>query len=145
MQLSLELPQILRDLNSWWEPPHPVRPAPLPYRRRNVEELQRALRARRPLIQVLRGPRQVGKTTALYQVVEAELREGTPPREILLVRFDLQPVQEAGLLPIVRWYEAEILARPFDRGSPPLLLLDEVHKLPRWAGPGKHICGTVPP
>ncbi|HEY6106198.1 MAG TPA: hypothetical protein VIV59_09475, partial [Anaeromyxobacteraceae bacterium] len=58
-----EAPQILSDLNSWWAPPHQVRPSPPAYRRRRVSELQRSLSGKRPLIHVLRGPRQVGKTT----------------------------------------------------------------------------------
>jgi hypothetical protein len=138
-RLAAEIPQILRDLNSWWEPPHRVRPAAPGYRRRGAAELQRALRDRRPLIQVLRGPRQVGKTTALYQLVESMIADGVSPEDVFLVRFDLQPLQEAGLLPLVRWYEAEVRGGERSRGSPPLLLLDEVHKLERWADQVKHL------
>jgi hypothetical protein len=137
-----EAPQILRDLNSWWAPPHLVRPSPPPYRRRHVDELARALARPQPLIQVLRGPRQVGKTTALQQIVAALIVEGRAPAEVCLIRFDLQPLQEAGLLPLVRWYEAEVLGRPLRRGRPPLLLLDEVHKLERWAEQVKHLFDT---
>jgi hypothetical protein len=140
--IPAEAPQILGDLNSWWQAPHGIRPAPPPYRRRGVSELQSALAARRPLIQVLRGPRQVGKTTALYQIVEDRLRRGTKPSEVFLVRFDLQPIQEAGLLPLVKWYESDVRRRPLDRGTPALLLLDEVHKLPRWAEQVKHVYDT---
>jgi hypothetical protein len=138
-RLAAEIPQILRDLNSWWDPPHRVRPAPPAYRRRGAAELRRALSDRRPLIQVLRGPRQVGKTTALYQLVESLIADGVSPTNIFLVRFDLQPLQEAGLLPLVRWYEAEVERREAARRAPPLLLLDEVHKLERWADQVKHL------
>jgi hypothetical protein len=141
-RLPAELPQILRDLNSWWAPPHPVRPAPPAYRRRGATELRAALADKRPLIQVLRGPRQVGKTTALYQLVETLLAEGLPPTDVLLVRFDLQPLQEAGLLPLVRWFEREVLGRELGAGAAPLLLLDEVHKLERWADQVKHLYDT---
>jgi predicted AAA+ superfamily ATPase len=137
-----EVPQILRDLNSWWAAPHPVRPAPPRYRRRHVDELQRSLAGRRPLIQVLRGPRQVGKTTALYQIVQDALAGGAAPTEILLVRFDLQPLQEAGLGPILRWYERKIRGAPLATPQAPLLLLDEIHKLDRWAEQVKHLYDT---
>jgi len=90
----------------------------------------------------LRGPRQVGKTTALYQLVETLLSEGLPPTDALLVRFDLHPLQEAGLLPLVRWFEREILGRSLGDGAPPLLLLDEVHKLEHWADQVKHLFDT---
>jgi hypothetical protein len=140
--LPPEAPQILRDLNSWWTAPHSVRPSPPPYRRRGVAELERALARPRPLMQVLRGPRQVGKTTALYQIVDSQLAMGVDPIESFLVRFDLQPLQEAGLLPLIRWYETQVLKRSLGDGSPPLLLLDEIHKLDRWADQVKHLYDT---
>lgn len=137
-----EAPQILGDLNSWWVPPHAVRPSPPAYRRRHVSELQRSLSGRRPLIQVLRGPRQVGKTTALQQIVQDRLSSGVRPQDVFLVRFDLQPLQEAGLMPLVRWYVENVRRRPLAEGDPPLLLLDEVHKLDRWAEQVKHVFDT---
>ncbi len=137
-----EAPQILRDLNSWWAPPHQVRPPPPAYRRRRVNELQRSLSGTRPLIHVLRGPRQVGKTTALQQVVQDRLSSGARPEDVFLIRFDLQPLQEAGLLPLVRWYAEGVRRRPLTDGVPPLLLLDEVHKLDRWAEQVKHVFDT---
>lgn len=94
------------------------------------------------MIQVLRGPRQVGKTTALYQIVRSQLSEGTDPVDVFLVRFDLQPLQEAGLLRVVRWYEKSIRGRPLSTGAPALLLLDEIHKLDRWAEQVKHLFDT---
>ncbi len=143
--LPPEAPQILRDLNSWWVPPHSVRPAPPPYRRRHVGDLERTLAKRRPLAQVLRGPRQVGKTTALYQIVADQLQAGVRPENVFLARFDLQPIQEAGLLPLVRWYETEVRGKPIAEGTAPLVLLDEVHKLPRWAEQIKHFYDTYHP
>lgn len=137
-----EVPQILRDLNSWWKPPHQVRPSPPAYRRRRVGELQRSLSGKHPLIHVLRGPRQVGKTTALQQIVQDRLSSGTRPENVFLVRFDLQPLQEAGLLPMVRWYAESIRRQPLTEGVAPLLLLDEVHKLERWAEQVKHVFDT---
>jgi predicted AAA+ superfamily ATPase len=107
-----------------------------------VGELQRVLSGKRPLIQVLRGPRQVGKTTALQQIVQDRLSSGTAPADLFLVRFDLQPLQEAGLIPLVRWYADNIRGQPLGSGGPPLLLLDEVHKLDRWAEQVKHVFDT---
>lgn len=141
-RVTPEVEQILRDLNPWWAPPHPIRPAPPPYRRRRVASICDALARPRALVQVLRGPRQVGKTTALYQLVEELIRRGLPPEDILLVRFDLQPLRETGLLPVARWH-AEVV-RAGRRGDPPVLLLDEVHKLPRWDEQVKHLHDTFP-
>lgn len=97
-------------------------------------------------IQVLRGPRQVGKSTALHQVVQELLEARARPNDILLIRFDLDILREVGgLLRILRWYEHEILARPLGQGAPFHLLLDEIHKLPRWDEQVKHVFDTYRP
>lgn len=139
-----ELPALLRGLNSWWAPPHAVRPEVPAYRRRQTRALAERLGSRSPLIQVIRGPRQVGKTTAILQLVEALLAGGVRPADLLLLRFDLQSLREAGgLLGLVRWYEAHVRGRPLGDGAPAFLLLDEVHKLPRWNEEVKHLAETT--
>jgi len=140
-----ELPPLLHGLNAWWTPPHEVRP-PIPaFRRRQTRTLAERLRRRSPLIQVIRGPRQVGKTTAILQIVEALLAHGVKPSDILLLRFDLQTLRETGgLLGLVGWFESNVRRRPLAEGAPAFLLLDEVHKLPRWNEEVKHLAETTP-
>lgn len=140
MALSPEISQILTELNPWWRPPHPVRPEPPKYRRRRVEKILKSVDGPRGLIQVLRGPRQVGKTTALYQVVEDLLRRGKSPTSLLLIRFDLEPLREAGLRPVVHWHQEHVRSRHDREG--PILLLDEIHKLQRWDEEVKHVFDT---
>jgi predicted AAA+ superfamily ATPase len=82
----------------------------------------------------------VGKTTALHQIVEDLLSRGSRPEEILLIRFDLPQLREAGLLPLVRWHLARVKSR-----RAPLLLLDEVHKLRGWDEEVKHLFDTHGP
>lgn len=84
----------------------------------------------------------MGKTTALYQLVDDLLAEGRKPSDVFLIRFDLQAVQEIGLMPLLRWYEREIREPSLDTDEAPLLLLDEVHKLDRWADQIKHAYDT---
>jgi len=93
-----ELETVLSDLNPWWTSPHSVRP--------------------QPLIQVIRGPRQVGKTTAILQMVTDPLATGVALADLLLLRFDLQTSCEAGgLLGLVRWYETHVRRRPLGQGA----------------------------
>jgi hypothetical protein len=94
-RLAPESPEVLADLNSWWRAPHAIHPEPPPHRRRGVAEVERALRSSRPRIQVVRGLRQVGKTTALQQIVASRIRAGQPPTDVLLIRFDLLPLPVA--------------------------------------------------
>src|SRR5438093_6757367 len=78
MALSAEAIQVLRDLNPWWADPKVVRPEPPPYRRPLVVELLRRLQRPKGLIEVVRGPRQVGKTTGIQQIIQDLIRQGVP-------------------------------------------------------------------
>jgi hypothetical protein len=140
-KIAPEIEQILRDLNPWWSPPHRVRPDPPEFRRRRVASIVSALRGPRSLIHVLRGPRQVGKTTALHQIVADLIPSGVPPDTLFLIRFDLQPLREVGLLPLARWHAEQFPKRARRRA---VLLLDEVHKLDDWDSQVKHLFDTFP-
>jgi uncharacterized protein len=79
-------------------------------------------------IHVLRGPRQVGKSTDLKLLIERALAEGRAPRSILYLTLDLiegQPHAELAET-IAR---AKALARA---PGPTIVLLDEVTGVPRW-------------
>ena len=144
--LSPEAAAVLRDLNPWWQPGGGVRPVPPTFRRPRMREIGGRLRAPRGLIEVVRGPRQVGKTTGVQQIIEDLLADGVPPSDILFVRFDLEVLrdEQAALRNIVVWFEAEVRRRPLHRGPPAYLLLDEVHKLRRWSEEVKHLGDTHP-
>src|SRR5258706_13367488 len=88
--LSVESIQVLRDLNPWWTDPRIVRPQPPSYRRPLILELRSRLQKPKGLIEVLRGPRQVGKTTGIYQIIQDILGAGTSSTDILFIRFDLE-------------------------------------------------------
>jgi hypothetical protein len=138
---------VLRDMNPWWEDPTVVRPDPPAYRRRAILDIEKRLVARGQLIEVIRGPRQVGKTTGIHQIVQNLLhRHGVAPREILFVRFDLEILRECpgGLLGIVRWFAEGIRGRKLGTRPAPYVFLDEVHKLPRWDEVIKHLFDTFP-
>lgn len=100
----------LRRMNPWWEGEPP---RPLPETRRHIVRLiRRRFDYKLAPIVVVRGPRQVGKTTALRQVIQDLLDEGAPPRHIFAVQFDELPELEGKepLLRFVDWYERAVLA-----------------------------------
>lgn len=145
--LSDEAIQVLRDLNPWWMDPPVVRPAPPDYRRPLVVSLSARLRnPRGGLIEVVRGPRQVGKTTGVYQIIADLLGAGIRGTDILFVRFDLALLRDepAILRNIARWYAEKVRRRPLHAGAPAYLFLDEVHKLRRWSDEVKHLGDTFP-
>lgn len=136
-QFSNALIADLRRMNPWWEgKPQQV----LPHTRRHlVAQIQSKLRARLAPIVVVRGPRQIGKTTAQLQVLQDFLDQGIPPTSILRVQCDELP--ELGRLsePILRlvdWFEGGILGATLNEfahaGKPTYLFFDEVQNLKAW-------------
>lgn len=143
--MSLEVVQILEDLNPWWRRPEED-PAPPPYRRPRTKEVFERLRNRGSLIEIVRGPRQVGKTTAIAQIVRDLLDAGVPGSDLFFVRFDHEVLRETpgGLPALIRWHAAEIRRRPYSASRPTFLFLDEIHKLRRWDEQVKHAFDTFP-
>jgi predicted AAA+ superfamily ATPase len=134
---------LLRD-NPWWnEQPGKVLP---PHRRDFVSLIHRRLQQRLAPIIVVRGPRQVGKTTAQLQVIEDLLASGVDPRRIFRVQCDELP--ELGklsepLLRLVEWYEGSILGSTLNaaakQGKGTFLFFDEVQNQVDWAVQLKHL------
>lgn len=130
---------ITRD-NPWWLG-LPSKALP-PTRRGFVTAIQRRLETRLAPVVVVRGPRQVGKTTAQLQVIADLLRSGIEPQRILRVQFDELPEITAignsePILRIIDWYEHAVLKRTLNaaaaEGRPTFLFFDEVQNLSDWA------------
>lgn len=86
-------------------------------------ELVKRLSGKRRFIQVLAGPRQVGKTTSVLQVLEA-----------IDLPSHYASADDPGLRSHV-WIEAqwETARDTADRGRPVVLVLDEVQKVTSWS------------
>lgn len=125
--------QIIR-YNPWWsrsgweaDDPHLRRldgqPARLPAPQ--VEEIELA----RPAVHILRGPRQVGKSTDLKLLAQRAQRGGLEPRQVVYLSLDLLEGQPPSAL-------VDTVARALDlagsRERPRLLLLDEVTSAVSW-------------
>ncbi len=81
VRLAGELEAFLWDINPWWQG-RPMRPLP-PFRRWLFEPALQRLKTRLAPVTVLRGPRQVGKTTLQEQMIDYLLRqENVHPVEI---------------------------------------------------------------
>src|SRR4030042_117427 len=118
-RLTPALDSFLRDVNPWWErKPGPVLPA---YKRWafniTLSKFQKGLA---PVI-VIRGPRQVGKTTLQLQIIEDLIEnKGIPSNHILRIQFDeipsLRGLQEP-ILSISRWFENRVLGCTFNEAA----------------------------
>lgn len=79
------------------------------------------------------GPRQIGKTTSLGHVAQRLLEAGVPPRRVVLVPLDQEPVLAATQGRLDRLLEAASERAGARPGAPVYLLLDEVQEFPDWA------------
>jgi len=139
VRLPPALDERLRSANPWWEG-KPGRVLP-PYRRWAFAAVLRKLETGLAPAVVLRGARQVGKTTLLEQVIDHLIHEnGVEPSRVLRVQFDelpsLRPLVEP-ILDIVRWFENRVLGSTLNEaahaGKPAFLFFDEVQNLADWA------------
>lgn len=130
----------LRRQNPWWTG---ARQKPLPaFQRWPFGKL--AARLDQPLapIIVIRGPRQIGKTTLQQQLIHQLLGAGVAPSRILHVQFDdlpsleLIPNRDEPILRIADWFEQAVLGKHLNQaaheGAPAFLFLDEIQNLPKW-------------
>ncbi len=116
--------------NPWWKGEKGM---VLPLVRRDfVETIHRRLQLKLAPIVVVRGPRQVGKTTAQLQVIDDLLSRGISPNQILRVQCDALPEitrLSEPILRIVEWYERHILLSSLNAsahaGQPTYLFLDD--------------------
>lgn len=137
-KLPLELAENLRRLNPWWEgKPGPELPA---FHRWPFSRLRQSLTSGLAPATVLRGPRRVGKTVLLRQIIESLLAEGVSPNRLLYVSFDELPTLEGiaePVLAIARWHEDQVLKSSFNiaarEGHIAFLFFDEVQNLEAWA------------
>jgi predicted AAA+ superfamily ATPase len=143
-QLPLELSENIRSLNPWWVgEPGPLTPQ---FHRWPFQRLNRLLVQGMAPATVLRGPRRVGKTVLLRQIIDALVKSGVSPVRVPYVPFDELPTLgglKEPVLAIARWYEGNILGDTFNatarRREPAFLFFDEVRNLDSWAPQVKNL------
>ena len=132
-----DLVNSLNSFNPWWGgDPMPPQPST---RRHLVARIWRRLDSNVAPVAVVRGPRQVGKSTALNQLIGDLLDRGTDPRRILRIQFDdLETMADLRdpLLRMAEWFERHVATARFNtlahRGERAYLFFDELQNLPRW-------------
>lgn len=117
-----------------------MRPLP-PFHRWLFSHTLQRLKSGLTPVTVLRGPRQVGKTTLQEHIIDHLLKKDqVNPKRIFRVQFDeipsLKDLKDP-ILNLCRWFENRVLEASFNewsqRGEPAFLFLDEVQNLTDWA------------
>lgn len=102
-----------------------------PFQRYQVKTLLVRLKERRHFVQVVTGPRQVGKTTLVEQVL-SQLSCPT-----LYASAD-EPALKDSLWLVTQWERARLMTRESPRGWA-VLALDEIQKIPSWSDTVKRL------
>ena len=139
------LEEIIRRANPWWSSNLP-KSLVSPLKRWAFEPILKRLKGGMTPIVALRGPRQVGKTTLIQQIIQELLDEGVPTHHILRVQFDELPLftaQQEAILGIAYWFEKHILDKAFNiavhEGQLVYLFFDELQNIPYWAPQLKYL------
>lgn len=143
------LEETLREDNPWWRG---ERIHGLPRLRRwAFKPVLSGLKSGLAPATVLRGPRQIGKTTLLNQTIDALVDEGVAPRRIFRLQFDELPQLKKVTEPILelsRWFAQAILGKSFNKAATDkehaYIFFDEVQNLPDWAPQLKHLVDMNP-
>ena len=128
-----ELVAVLSQFNTWWRD-EPIADLPK-WRRAAFRELHTWIAAPpAPRAVLLSGARQIGKTTLLLQDVDALLRAGIPPANILYATFDHPILKFAGIDAVLdAWREREPKVEGLE-----YLFLDEAQFIRDWGTWVKH-------
>ncbi len=133
----MEIKEALQLLNGWWTSNMVSGDLTMDYRRPAFEEAYGLLTGYKEVI-ILTGLRRIGKTTIMYQIVDALLKK-IKPQNIAYFTFDYGSVDITSILYSYReitgvnWKEEKIY-----------LFLDEVQKLNGWSQQVKMIYDAFP-
>ncbi len=127
-----ELLKILYNQNPWWEEKAVKVPEK---KRRDYYMLQKDLSDKQ--ITAIIGPRRVGKSVLMQQLIQALLQKGTPSKNILFAQLD-EPLfdAETGVLisRIIETYSKFILGKSLDDVPTKVyVFLDEVQHVEKWS------------
>lgn len=127
----------LYNFNPWWKDGK-VPPELLGRKRKVFNEVFKYIAHRQMLL--LTGLRRVGKTTLLYQMIDALLSKGTNPYSILYFSFD---EMKFDLEDLIKQFEIEVLRADISKKKV-FLFFDEIHKLKDWASKIKMLYDVSP-
>ena len=117
---------IVHTFNPWWSSGQV--PAELVGKPRSIfKALKSSLELRQ--MSILTGLRRVGKTTLIFQLIDALLKEKVNPYHILYFSFD---ESQFSLDKILEYYEHTVLQQDLRAVPKIFVFLDEIQKLDRW-------------
>lgn len=121
----------LLDANPWWKSGKAPEQRSITYRRKAFGVIYNTLvRAERGRGVVLLGPRRVGKTVLVHQVIAQLIADGRAPTEICFMALDDVAMRNRDLGELLSLIEGRLEPTPNGR----VLILDEIQHSSEWSG-----------
>ncbi len=114
-------------LNPWWEDPAALAREPLHHRGLFGEVVAHLERREVPVGMLVVGPRRVGKTVLARQALQHFLRQGLPPRNLVLADFQGLLLLQVSVQDVI-----DAAVRRADAKYPVLVILDEIQYVASW-------------
>jgi predicted AAA+ superfamily ATPase len=127
----------LQDFNPWWKTGK-ISPEFTGRKRKIFDEIVRYINKRQ--IVLFTGLRRVGKTTLMYQIIEALIKKNTDPYHILYFSFD---EMRYDIEEIIKQYETDVLKNDISKKKV-YIFLDEIQKLDGWPSKVKLLYDSNP-
>jgi len=128
-----EIIKVLNRYNPWWDNKPIPESKTSSFKRGDFYTVQSSLE-RREIVSIV-GPRRVGKTVLIHQLIQELLDKNVPSTSILYLSVDEVELNKGGaeLKHIIEAYFKYIVKKPLDSlESVHYLFLDEIQELPQW-------------
>ena len=127
----MQIEQLLGIYNPWWQGGQASFEGLATYERPVFHSIVHDLTTLRQILAIT-GPRRVGKTTLLRQIVRKFLKEGKPAKQLVYYSLDDPALFRPGVDPGALIEKVILELRKRAENEKVILLLDEVQRLPRW-------------
>lgn len=130
---EIEIVKVLNRYNFWWDNKPIPESKMSPFKRGDFYVIKKNLNKKE--IDSIVGPRRVGKTVLIHQLIQDLLSSGVDPKKILYLSVDETELNRGGaeLRHILETYSKFIIKTPFeDLKETHYLFLDEIQELPDW-------------
>jgi predicted AAA+ superfamily ATPase len=128
----------MRVQNPWWQTGETDKRKDLQFRRGEYYLCGQVFWHKIRRFPVLSGPRRVGKSTIVHQMIGDLLASGVNPLQILYLSLDTSAMEEAGILKLLMIYQSQI-----SQSEDFYLFVDEVQKDDDWTSAMKFIYDDV--
>lgn len=130
---EVEILRILNKYNPWWEGKEIPLSKTNSFKRGDFHMLRPHL-DRKEILSII-GPRRVGKTILIHQLIQDLMESGTDPKRIFYLSVDEVELNKGGaeLKDILETYSKYVIKTPLDSlKETHYLFLDEIQEIPNW-------------